>query len=42
MDAIWEAIKNSYKKYDNIRDIDQMWPNFKGMSNDFMRKYFTN
>lgn len=38
MDAIWEAMRNSNKEYDNIRDINLMWSKFKGMINDLMRK----
>lgn len=38
MDAIWEAMRNSDKEYDNIRNINLMWSKFKGMINDLMRK----
>lgn len=39
MYAVREAIKNSYKEFENIRDINLIWSNLKGMINDLMRKY---
>ena len=39
MDAIREEIKESYQEFENITEIDEMWSNFKEMTNKLMRKH---